>query len=489
MNNANFSNFNRGLIISAQGIRLSDFISYDFKSQHEHQYTKNTTFHAKLVNSTTKKESFLLKNHIELFNDDLVYINQRFDTDETVNFAKVLVDESSTNDIFLIIQCSRVELTIEKERINPSDELTEKVKEALNHYDPYHELMKVFNIYGCFLPKKIILGHKIYRMAYLTVNKNLTENLYENNETEWTSLNDFSESKFGDILSEWEKRMESYNLDLSYLVSINGGLIMKNQLKEWIKFCLDSDLGTLQVIIESILGINNKVENMLGFNNQIESTHISNIKEKVLMTGIIQIKDPPYSYSLDFPICLKSNNYKVFGKFITQDEEPIDELTYKDPKIAWILIGIPAELYNNVVLKVPEGLPHDSVIVFSFKYPPSNYEPNLIAKVQGYQYNKMLVNIRCLNYESSDSKENKDTISFNNEVNESNTSSKSLNDDVNENNEDSKSFNNAEMNKKISYQEHSIQWFILHNSDETASFEAIFYLNKIGQTSHLRTKP
>ncbi|KAF0541051.1 chitin synthase regulatory factor chr2 [Gigaspora margarita] len=475
MINVSSLNFNRGLIINAQGVQLSDFVSYDFKPQHKNDFVINASFDAKLVNSITKKESFLLKNHIELSADELEHFCQIFDTDESIN--SVIADESSTNDIFLIIQCSKVELIIKKETIKPSGELTDKVKEALKHYDPYHKLMDVFNNYGYFLPKKMILGHKIYRVTCLTVDEYLTEPDDKNNDTKWTTFDDFSENKLEIILNQWEKCMSSYNFDLSYLVSINGELIMKNKIREWIKFCLECDLDSLQVIgckelyplyeifdltlrqeIEFVLGISMQIDSTLGIDNQGKIINRNNIKERVLMAGTVPIKDPPYSYSVKFPICFKSNNYKVFGKFITRDDEPIDEViikfefmdtygflifmedynfTYKDPKIAWILIGIPDEVgyfststrkinvlgsgnepfalkSNNkdIILEVPENLPQDSVIVFSFNHPPSNDEPKFITKLLNYQYNKILFNVYCHDYESSDSEENDENSKF-----------------------------------------------------------------------------
>ncbi|CAG8648992.1 6472_t:CDS:2, partial [Dentiscutata heterogama] len=394
-------------------------------------------------------------------------------------------------------------MVIKKETIQPSEELSNKVKEALKHHDPYHKLMDLFNNYGYFLPERMILGHKIYRMTYLTVDKDLTESDDKNNDAKWIVLDDFSDSKLENILNQWEKCMNSFNFDLSYLVSINGELIMKNKIKEWAKNCLKSDFDSLQVIsckelyplyeifdlsllqeVESILGICRPIESTL--NNQSVFINKNTIKERVLMAGIVPIKDPPYSYSVNFPVRFKSNNYQVFGKFITQDDEPIDEviikfkfmdtygflifmenyeLTYRNPKIAWVLIGIPAEVgyysqntrkikvldsgnepfalksNNNIVLKVPENLPRDSVLVVSFKHPHSNYEPKFITKIQGYQYNKILLNIHCDDFEYFDSEENsEDYESFDDE--ENNENSKSFDDE--ENSEDSKSSDDKE---------------------------------------------
>ncbi|RIB24334.1 hypothetical protein C2G38_693779 [Gigaspora rosea] len=204
--------------------------------------------------------------------------------------------------------------------------------------------MDVFNSYGYFLPKKIILGHKIYRIINLIADKNSTEPDDKSYKAKWTNLDDFSESKFEDILNQWEKYMSSYKFDLSYLVSINGEFIKKNELENWIKSCLECDLDSLQVIkckelypLYEIFDLSLRqevvsalqIESILEIDNQAEFIKRNNIKERVLMEGIVPIKDPPYSYSVKFPFYLKSNNYQIFGKLITHDGKPIDEVIIK----------------------------------------------------------------------------------------------------------------------------------------------------------------
>ncbi|KAF0561627.1 chitin synthase regulatory factor chr2 [Gigaspora margarita] len=611
MISVNSLNINRGLIIDEQEIQLSNSISYDLKPHHKIEFIENTSFYAKLVKSTIKNESFLLNNQIELSADEIEHVSQIFDKDDTINSVRViLTDKSPTKDIFLTILCTKVELIIKKETIKPSDELIYKVKEALKHCDPYQKLMDVFNSYGYFLPKKIILGHKIYRIINLIADKHSTEPNDKSHDAKWSNLDDFSESKFEDILNQWEEYMSAHNFDLSYFVSINGEFIKKNELENWIKSCLEYDLDSLQVIkckelyplyeifdlpllqeVVSVLGISGQIESTLGIDNQAEFINRNDIKEKVLMEGIVPIKDPPYSYSVKFPFYFKSNNYQIFGKLITQDDKPIDEVIikfefmdiygflifmenykhrYKNPKIAWILIGIPAEvgyfspntrkinvlgsgnepfalkLNNNIILQVPKNLPHDSVIVFSFKHPLSNYEPNFIAKIQSYQANKILLNVQCLDFEPSDSdslfslnsslaKDSDSSLSSQELASTSNEKDTVIREGVSSNyveanvkkptNKDHKSeeyskrgyikdndfvtheedsdsddinIDNFEYEKPnydkevskmniVNASEYSIRWFILQNSDTIDSTETI-YLNTIGQNFHLKTK-
>ncbi|KAF0472548.1 kinase-like protein [Gigaspora margarita] len=413
-------NFNSGLIVNAQGIQLSD--SLPLKPHQDGTIRHiNTSFHAKLVLSNTKEESFFLKNHIELSEGDIEHVSRIFDIDEIVN-------RTSSNGVFLTIKCSKIELFIEKQKIKPSDELIDKVKGALKQYDPYNKLMDVFNSFGYFLPTKLVFGHKIYRIAHLIVNENSSEPKNKNDDVKWTTLENFSEYEIGQFLNQWEEYISPHNVDVSFFASVNGELIMKYELKKWIEDCLKSELDSLSVI--SCEGLYPLYEIFdLSLRQEVET--VVNKQKMVLMTGRVPIKEPPpYSYCIKFPVCLKSNDYQVFGKIISRDGEPIDKVTIKfdamdtngflifvecqkvienDSQIAWIIIGIPAKVgyFSTDTLKefeVPKNLPPDTVFITTFKYPLSNYEPNFIGKIQ-YLDNKERLIIKVIDKEEDEDDE------------------------------------------------------------------------------------
>ncbi|CAG8554323.1 24112_t:CDS:2 [Gigaspora margarita] len=477
-----------GLIVNAKGIQLSD----SFPLSHQDGIIKhiNTSFHAKLVLSNTKKESFFLKNHIELSEDDIEHVNRIFDIDEIVN-------RTSSNGVFLTIKCSKIEFFIEKQEIKPSDELIDKVKGALKQYDPYNKLMDVFNSFGYFLPTKLVFGHKIYRIAHLIVNENSSEPKNKNDDVKWTTLENFSEYEIGQFLNQWEEYISPHNVDVSFFASVNGELIMKYELKKWIEDCLKSELDSLSVI--SCEGLYPLYEIFdLSLRQEVET--VVNKQKMVLMTGRVPIKEPPpYSYCIKFPVCLKSNDYQVFGKIISRDGEPIDKVTIKfnamdtngflifvecqkvienDSQIAWIIIGIPAKVgyfstdtrkikilssgnasfalesvnYTEVKeFEVPKNLPPDTVFITTFKYPLSNYEPNFIGKIQ-YLDDKERLIIKVIDKEEDEDDEFSDKKSVSR-----NTSS-----------DESYSAN------ALKYSDH---WYFLQNPDD----DSMIYLNKIGQ--------
>ncbi|CAG8637079.1 8446_t:CDS:2, partial [Dentiscutata erythropus] len=434
--NINSLKINHGLIISAEGVHPSNFSAYSYSSFSLPKVRKLNTrsFQSMLKFSTKQRDSFLFENHIDhhainLINCDWISANST---------ENPLTNESLVNDICLKIQCSKFELIIEKETIKPSKELIAKTKEALKHYNPYNELMTVFEIYGKFLPKKVILGHKIYRLTCLIVDESQPEVNFKEGERSA----DFMTEEYNDILNQWEKCIGSYGFDSSYFVSIDDKLIMKDQLEKWVESCSESDYDSLQIISWNELypiyeifeePLCHEIKSILGIIYQPERF---NVREKVLFSGIIPVNVPTFSYRVNFPICFKSNDYQIFGKLVNQNGKPIDKVFIKfksmdvygfyafvenfnvieegmESQIEWILIGIPAKIgffsmntrnirilrsistsfsVNtvdtnwNIILDVQESLPQNSILVTSFKF-SSNYELNFEADIQNYRYN------------------------------------------------------------------------------------------------------
>ncbi|CAG8460639.1 11416_t:CDS:2 [Acaulospora morrowiae] len=410
------------------------------------------TFQAKLVNSTKRGDTFLLENHICTSADNLKWVLDDY-------IVKNPLDH--TNDIYLEIQCPRVEIIVDKELIMPFEILITNITKALEHTDPYHELLRVFRIFGHFLPSKIILGHKVYKMISVSRNK----------PAECINCEDFAANK-NDILDRWKEFIRPCYFDSPYLVSINGEIILEEKLEEWMNSCLTSDTSSLDIInwndlypLYEILEkpLRQVVKSVLGIDDQVGN---SEAKEKVLMVGIIsidqeydrvnfpkqsksdKIKEQGYYYRVNFPRKLKSNKYKIFGKLMTQNGESIDNVVVKfrsmdtrgfsariekfeekelnNLQITWLLIGSPAQIgfysretrdisvlrfnsssfirnpdvgnWDIQLEDIPDILPSGSILITSFAYPLSNIDPNFITSISNYADNKITVNVRDPDY-------------------------------------------------------------------------------------------
>ncbi|KAF0485061.1 HCP-like protein [Gigaspora margarita] len=401
-------------------------------------------FKAKLNVLTKKIDSILLENHI----DDPNFAESTRNN-WIVDDKNSLIENSSVNNIYLEIQCPLVELIFEKKTVHPIKDLKDEVEKALENENPYRELMNVFNTYGHLLPQKVIIGHKLYRKSYLFMNHE-NNNSVESIQIEWKTLNDFKMSKFEEIMKRWESYIEAYDFDTNYFVSLDGEIVMRDKLEMWIDFCLEGNIYPLQIInwcdlyplyeiFDSPLRKN--IEFILG-------EDVSDIKEKVLMTGALATEKDVNYYRVNFfpndDNQLESNNYQIFGKLIKRDGNPIDEVIvtfkskniygfsaiienfgiikdgfFKNSLIIWIMIGIPKEVGYfstnsrniimlsfgnnsftppnlecewNITLNVPKNLHPNSILVTSFKNPSTS----LIANIQNYHDKKIKLNIRDL---------------------------------------------------------------------------------------------
>ncbi|CAG8593471.1 7374_t:CDS:2 [Racocetra fulgida] len=335
---------NYGLLINKRGIQLADLPICKVEIQPK-TIEKSRI---KLMFSTKHVDSFLLNNHIDPSAINFEYDKWIFDTVFNENFLP------ENLPVYMEILCSQAELIFENQKIKPSNELNNTMERALNHKYPYQEIMKVFKDYGYFLPKKIILGHKLCKMTYLAAR---AEPRFLKSEV--TDFNDFATLQRNSVLNKWEDLLKLHNFDTSFLTSINGEDVTIDKLQEWVVSCLKDDLNSLQIIsweklcplyeifdeplkqkIKLILGSDDmyytnpmnlqqvKETKELGDTNPVELQQVKEakelgVKERVLIAGVIPINGLTYLYREKYSDHLNSSNYKIFGKLITQDGEQI----------------------------------------------------------------------------------------------------------------------------------------------------------------------
>ncbi|CAG8528966.1 17764_t:CDS:2, partial [Racocetra fulgida] len=294
-------------------------------------------------------------------------------------------------------QYPQIELNFEKEKMLPSSELCAAVTKSLKNHNPHYELMKIFETYGHFLPKRIIIGYKLHRMSSLIVKDSPKSHVQEID----FDVMDFE--KCDNILNKWECYIRPHDFDATYLISVDGETVMRNELDMWMKN-----------YVKSIFGIDEIAKNF-------------GVKEKVLITGVIPIEQCAYQYRVKFPVNFKSNNYQIFGKLVKHDGEQISEavIMFKSTN----KYGFSAKIENfeisdtntrdidiisfdstlitpstnsdnwNVMLEVPKGLLSHNILFTSFTYPLSNHEPNFIATLQGYDNETREIDVNVYNPE------------------------------------------------------------------------------------------
>ncbi|CAG8480476.1 15072_t:CDS:10 [Dentiscutata heterogama] len=306
-----------------------------------------------------------------------------------------------TSGVYLEMQYPQAEISFEKEQIGTFSKLYTMAIESLKNHNSHYELMKIFETYGHFLPKRIIVGYKLYRMTPLITKDSLELSTPEID----FSVKDFT--KCDNILNKWECCITPH-FDATYLVSVDGETIMRNELDMWMTGCL-------------------------------KNTRTFGVKEKVPITGIIPIEDCAYQYRVKFPVNFKSNNYQIFGKLVKSDGEPISEVVIKFKstnkygfsaniknfeitefmrlQINWILIGIPAEVgFFSTNTRDINIIAFDSILITPITN-GNNWDPNFIATFKSYDDEKreVRVNVYDPGFTNRTNEENFGNENFGNE--------------------------------------------------------------------------
>ncbi|KAF0542494.1 kinase-like protein [Gigaspora margarita] len=459
---------------------------------------------------------FLLKDEIDPLAIDSKYFDWISGIDKNLTDNKKKDEKLQTSPVYLAILCPEAEMIFENEKIKPSEKFEISVKEALNHYNPYRKLIELFENYGYFLPRRITFGYKLYRIFNLIVKNNLSKHY-----TKWIDFNNSIE--FNKILNDWDSlvRFES-DFDTSYLASIDGDDILIDDIQEWLSL-LKNDPDSSRVInwneLYPLYKILNKhqqaeIEFILGIDDQTEKI---GIKERVLITGVVPIEASIYEYRVKFSDILSSSNYKMFGKLVSQNGEVIDlasikfqstnifgfsviienfDMTneFRNFQIVWMLIGLPSEIgfysldtrnipilalnsyqftcieHSDIILKVPENLPENSIICTKFIYPISDYETKFMASIQNYQDDEIKIEI-SVNEEKRNGSHNNGIENEKHYVNK-----KDIDNDE------------SEIPKEIDNKEskYLIQWCIIFLSEDQTKKTP--FLNKIGKPIHTSKK-
>ncbi|CAG8751216.1 29129_t:CDS:2 [Gigaspora margarita] len=347
---------NHGLIVNSNNIYSAKYPAFDFESDPKINDIENCF--AKILIPKDENELFLLKKHIDIVSFQSLPPKIIEVMTPSTNISS---DNSSIGDIYLEILFPKIELTFEKELMQPTEEIKKAVTDALNNQWPYRNLIELLNMYGYILPCKFILGDKLYKISRKTIN--LDDCKLENIDL----FNDTSKLK---QLFKWEGE---YGINIDYFMTMDYDAINKETIANWICACSDHDIEALKIIKQHEFfplyelfekSISERIKSILKIGNE----------KQVLMTGIVQIHKNNKYYRISFSDKVDKSKYQIVAKIIRSDEtdkqintvineaiikiksttrtgfvvliENLDELNmyYTNMQIIWMLIGIPNEI-------------------------------------------------------------------------------------------------------------------------------------------------
>ncbi|CAG8590383.1 2661_t:CDS:2, partial [Racocetra fulgida] len=202
----------------------------------------------------------------------------------------------------------------DKKDIKLPEELIREIKDSLNSCNPHHELVQIFRNYGHFVPKKVILGHKLHRMSCLQNGVTLQEE-QKHETSEYFKTNEFKE-----LWDRWYNSIVHLNFNKSYLLSMNSNMFRREDLIGWAESCLNGD-NDMQFIswelypLYELLDVNLKqsVKVIFGMEN-------INVKNKVLINYDKLKKE----YLLHW--CILPKDFEVLADVLKDRKVLIDDL-------------------------------------------------------------------------------------------------------------------------------------------------------------------
>ncbi|POG67553.1 hypothetical protein GLOIN_2v1646180, partial [Rhizophagus irregularis DAOM 181602=DAOM 197198] len=416
---------NHGMVVTSYGLVPGIKPALDFLS----------------VPSIKRKRKIRLK--ASFIRNELLHSKIYIDESNLENFPFLtLFDTAPTN----VIQCNifheEVVINIwekQKQISEPSQQLVEDIKCALNDINPYKSLEKVFSEYGHVISTEITMGGRL-GLGDSTVNEKAQEKFHQYlNGKEWSEWSDT-------IILECKDLLKKLNMSDQKLIAYNNSETNLNELNTWLNNTSEKPNSWSLVDQPKLISLYEI------FHEDIKK-QIQNLlenKQKILMTGVTKLSSSKIRYyRVEFEnYLLTSDDYQIIGSIIVNNER-FDDLSVKfhmksisgfsiiikeykkldkeikgDLKVVWQLIGKPKsvgyfskhtrnnEVFNtefvteipeqkiSLQIDVKEELSPDFIIATSIQYPPTNYEYMLQVVVKSWS--GKIIDLDIINFDSFD---------------------------------------------------------------------------------------
>ncbi|CAG8518019.1 1523_t:CDS:2 [Racocetra fulgida] len=233
----------------------------------------------------SKKEAFTLANHIRI--DDINATAIPFLAESLTNLHPIFYNQHIFNEIHCFIESEKIKLTFNKDKLRPSKKFLEAVDEALNSNYPFRNLKYVFDKFGYFCPRSIILG-----ITFSKVYKSDNNDQHVNDDRIDLNMNRDESRIIEDKLMEWNK-------SLKYLYEKqNWKTVMQ-------------DLIPLYEILPK--DRQNDIKSIVSDNYHIVMTGFTKITHSNQTSVNIQFENP-----------LQDNKYEIFGCLVIDEKNVSD---------------------------------------------------------------------------------------------------------------------------------------------------------------------
>ncbi|CAG8734316.1 9493_t:CDS:2, partial [Dentiscutata erythropus] len=393
--------FHKGILIDQFGISPTKKSAATFTSRTT--VSKIDDHCLQIIQPKTSVEEILSENNIDHDSSLISFIEQ-----STIILGKM----EPTDTSYLFLQNKKIKISIENRCFIPLPNFIKAMEDALNDIKPYKALRKVFEEFGYFLPRTIILGNQIKESFYNSTDKSINP-----------FKKQFTATSQDDIDKVFKEEIK-YFVDKNLLTS-NGQIIEQKQIFNWFSKYGNDDKH-FKIIGMNLVPTYKILEDKLQ--NEVEIILNNRLDLKVLLTGIKAINVNEYHtethFRINFDKSFDSNSFDVFGlvidkhgvklencvvrfdlfdfygfsAFVTFDQNK--EWDIEERSIIWMVIGRPAKLgvfskvhcetkitcyktndedikYDNsfVFITMPFSLEKNCIISFVASYSASNNPP------------------------------------------------------------------------------------------------------------------
>ncbi|KAF0429942.1 kinase-like protein [Gigaspora margarita] len=297
-----------GLIIQQNNIRHGLEVAIDYLEMPEICLLDKSYMY--LQQPLNKKEAFIQANRIKIDNINVAEIP--FLAVSLTNSDHPIFDnQQKSNEVHCFIASEKIKLTFNINKLKPSEKFLNAVDKALNSSYPFRNLKNVFDKFGYFCSRSIILGRtfsKIYEYDN-DVPLETDEYIFNTDQVE----SEMIEEK----LVKWNKNAKK--LDTSFFLDFNGDIVGSNEI--YFRLTNLEEKQHWKTVTQDLIPL----YKILPKDKQNEIESIVSDSYHIVMTGNTEITHKDQIYvNIQFENPLQDNDYEMFGCLIINDKNASD---------------------------------------------------------------------------------------------------------------------------------------------------------------------
>ncbi|KAF0559883.1 Serine/threonine protein kinase [Gigaspora margarita] len=246
--------FRHGMLVDQFGISLPNNQALAFTQSPI--VSKRNNYYLQLIHPETSMEEILLRNKVTHKLSSIPFIEYNSTT--------------QIDNVYLFLHYEKIEIFLDQ-CVAPLPVFKKAVEDAVRSIHPYRALQEVFNEFGHFLPKSIVLGSQLREILKKQMN---------------TSSHALIKKKFvAASQADVDKILECTKVfDINYLLTSNGQVVMMDQIFDWFSEIENNDEYLKFIRIDQVTPLYKILS--YDLQNKIEIILENRLDSRILLTGV-----------------------------------------------------------------------------------------------------------------------------------------------------------------------------------------------------------